>query len=54
MRYLLIVLLLGSLAGVEFFHALASDDAPSFAACMAPEGKADAIRDTLLVHLKSH
>ena len=54
MKYLLVALLLASIAGVEFFHELASDDASVAMACMAPEGKAAAIRDALLAHLRSH
>ena len=54
MKYLLVALLLAAIAGAEFFHELASDDAPGAMACMAPEGKAAAIRDALLAHLKSH
>jgi hypothetical protein len=54
MKYLLIALLLASIAGVEFFHELASDDAPGVMACMAPEGKSAVIRDALLAHLRSH
>ena len=54
MKYLLIALLLASIAGVEVFHAMASDDAPEIGACMASEGKAAAIRDVLLAHLKNH
>ena len=50
MRYLLLVLFLASLAGLEFFHVRSSDDAIGAMACMAPEGKADAIRDLLLGH----
>jgi hypothetical protein len=54
MKYLLIALLLASIAGVEFFHVLSENDAPDAAVCFAPEGKADAVRDLLLAHLKSH
>jgi len=54
MKYLLVVLFLASIASLEFFHVLSSDHAPGAAACMAPEGIADAIRDGLLDHLKSH
>ena len=54
MKYLLIALILASIAGLEFFHELASDDAPGAMACTAPEGKAAAIRDVLLAHLKNH
>ena len=49
-RYLLLVLFLASLAGLEFFHVWVSDDAPGAMACVTPEGKADAIRDVLLGH----
>ena len=54
MKYLLVVLFLASIASLEVFHVLSNDDAPDAAVCMAPEGKAAAIRDMLLVHLKSH
>ena len=50
MKYLLVVLFLASIASLEFFHVLSRDDAPDAAACMAPEGKADAVRDMLLGH----
>jgi len=33
---------------------LSGDDAPGAAMCMAPEGQADAIRDVVLAHLRSH
>ena len=54
MRYLLIALLLASIAGMEFFHALSDDQAPDANVGLAPEGKAQAVRDVLLVHLRSH
>ena len=54
MKYLLVALILASIAGAEFYHELASDDAPGALACMAPEGKAAAIRDALLAHLRGH
>ena len=54
MKYLLVVLVLASIAGVEFLHVLSSEDAPGAAVCTAPEGKAAAIRDMVLGHLKNH
>jgi hypothetical protein len=54
MKYLLVGLLVAALAGVEFFHTFSADDGPDTFACMAPQSKADAIRDMLLVHLRSH
>ena len=54
MRYLLIALLLASLAGLEFFHALSDHQAPDAHVHDAPEAKANAVRDVLLVHLRSH
>jgi len=55
MKYLLVALVLAAIVSLEIFHTLASDDGPEFtAACMAPEGKAAAIRDVLLAHLKTH
>ena len=54
MKYLLVALLLASIASAEFFHELSANDGHGAAVCMAPEGKAEAIRDVLLAHLKSH
>ena len=54
MKYLLVAAVLASIVSVEFFHELAADHAPGAMACVAPEAKAAAIRDALLVHLKSH
>jgi hypothetical protein len=54
MKYLLMAVFLASIAGVEFFHELATDDAPGASACVAPQTKADAIRDRFLVHLHGH
>ena len=54
MRYLLIALLLASIAGLEFFHALSDDQAPDTHAHHAAEGNAKAVWDVLLVHLRSH
>ena len=54
MRYLLIALLLASIAGLEFFHALSDDQALDANVCLAQEGKAKAVRDFLLVHSRSH
>ena len=55
MKYLLVALVLAAIVSLEIFHALASDDGAEFiAACMAPEGKAAAVRDALLTHLRSH
>ena len=54
MKYALVALILASIAGLEVFHALAGHDAPEAPVCMAPEGKAEAIRDAVLAHLRSH
>jgi hypothetical protein len=54
MKYLLIALILASLAGAEFFHELSGGDASGAAMCMAPEQHADAIRDVLISHLRNH
>jgi hypothetical protein len=54
MKYLIAALLVASIAGLQFFHELAADEAPDAVACMAPEGQAAAIRDALLAHLKNH
>ena len=54
MKYLLIVLFLASIAGLEFYHVLSSRDAPGAMVCTAEEAKADSIRDTLFAHFKNH
>jgi len=54
MKLLLVALLVASIAGVEFFHELSSNDAPEIAACMAPEGKTAVLREALLAHLRAH
>lgn len=54
MKYLLVVVLLTSLVSLEVFHELSSGDAPGEAVCLAPQSKADAVSDVLLLHLQSH
>ena len=54
MKYLLIVLFLASIAGIEFVHVLTSGDAPGATLCTAQEEKAASIRDMLLAHLRNH
>ena len=54
MKYLLVVLVLAAIVGAEVFHALADDSAPGSTICTASEGTAEAARDRLLMHLKSH
>ena len=54
MKYLLVALILASIASLEFFHELASDNSPGASVCIAPEAQQDAMRDLLLQHLKSH
>ena len=54
MKYVLIVLVLASIAGLEFYHVLASDDAPGATLCTAQSEKADSIRDRLFAHFRNH
>lgn len=54
MKYFLIVLFLASIAGLEFFHVLSSDDAPGATLCTAQDEKADSIRDMLFAHFRNH
>ena len=53
-NYLVAGLIVATLAGLEFYHELSSDDGPGGAVCMAPEGQKEAFRDMLLLHLRSH
>jgi len=52
--YLVAGLIVAALAGVEFYHELAHDDGPGGAVCMAPERQQEALREMLLLHLRSH
>ena len=54
MKYVLIVLSLASIAGLEFFHVLSSRDAPGAMICTAQDEKADSIRDMLFAHFRNH
>jgi hypothetical protein len=54
MRYLLVGVVLASLAGLHVVHELESGEAPGAAVCMAPEAQRGALRDALLQHLRSH
>jgi len=54
MKYLLLVLILATITGLEVYHELASHDASAAPVCMAPEGKVESARDALLAHLRSH
>ncbi|MCC6532326.1 MAG: hypothetical protein IT531_07245 [Burkholderiales bacterium] len=54
MKYLLLVLLIVVIAGVEIFHELRSAHAPDATLCIAPEKQRDALREMLFQHLGSH
>jgi hypothetical protein len=54
MKYVLVGVVLASLAGLQVFHELESGEAPGAAVCMAPEAQRGALRDMLLLHFKSH
>lgn len=54
MKYLLIVLALASIAGIEVFHALASGDEPGAMVCTAQEAQAASVRDMLFAHIRNH
>ena len=54
MKSLFVVLLVASIASLEFFHELSGGDTSGAAACMAPQSKQDLINDLFLQHLQSH
>jgi hypothetical protein len=54
MKYMLVGFVLAAIAGVEVFHAFAADETSGILQCAAPESKAAAFREMLLLHLYSH
>ena len=54
MKYLLIGLVLVSIAGVEFYHVLSSDGGSGATLCTAQDEKAASIRDMLFSHFRNH
>lgn len=50
-KYLVAGLIVAVLAGVEFVHEFANDQAPI---CMGPQAQKEVFRDMLLQHLQSH
>ena len=53
MKYLLI-LFLASIASIEYFYELSSNEAPASAMCTAPNDKMVVVGDVLRQHLNSH
>jgi hypothetical protein len=54
MKYLWVGVVLAAIASVEFFYELRGGDGSGAAVCMAPELQQSALREALLLHLKSH
>ena len=54
LKYLLVVLVLAAIAGVEILHAYSADATRDVLMCMAPHSKMEAFREMLLLHLYSH
>ena len=54
MKYLVLVLFLACVAGLEVLHELRSGNAPGAAVCTASYAREDAGDQTLLLHLQSH
>jgi hypothetical protein len=53
-KYVLIGLLLVSLASLQFFHELRHGAMPNAADCITPESKRAAVKDMLLHHQQHH
>lgn len=53
-RYLVVALVLGALAGLEFLHEYLSGDAPDAALCLTPESQREAVKEALLHHMRGH
>lgn len=54
MKYLTVALLIVLIAGLEYFHVFSADHAPEAQVCLAPQGKLEAMREMLLLHLGGH
>lgn len=54
LKYVIVVLVLATLAGLEFAHEYFSGDAPDAALCLTPDSKRDAIKEALVHHLRGH
>ena len=54
MKYVLIVLFLAAVAGVEFYYEFSGDPSSGAQMCMAPQSAREAINEFLLHHLQSH
>ena len=54
MKYLLILFFLASIAGIEYFYELASNEAPASTMCSASTDEVHSVGDVLRQHLGSH
>lgn len=54
LKYILVALLIASMAAVEFMHELANDDPPDGAVQVAPEAGQESTATPPLHHLHSH
>lgn len=54
MKYLLLTLLLTTIAGLEFVHAISDQHVPGANMCMSDDGKVETVRDMLSAHFRNH
>jgi hypothetical protein len=53
-KYLSASLILAAIVGLEVWHELAHAEGPQALQCVAPESQREVLRESLLLHLKSH
>jgi hypothetical protein len=53
-KYLAAGVILAAMVGIEVWHELARADGPEALRCVAPEAQQEVLRESLLLHLKSH
>jgi hypothetical protein len=53
-KYLAAGAILAAMVGLEVWHQLAHAEGPAALRCVAPEAQQEVLRESLLLHLKSH
>lgn len=53
-KYLAAGVILAAIVGLEVAHELAQAEGPDALRCVAPDAQQEVLRESLLLHLKSH
>jgi hypothetical protein len=54
MKYVMIILFLAAIAGIEFYHELSRNEAPISLMCTASDNGMEPVGEVLRQHLESH